>query len=157
VESGTAPKASEAVNGASANGAGAERIEVLNPANGSTVGSVEVASPERVAEVVARVRANQAEWEAIGIEGRYRWLGKLRDWLFDNHERVLDTMQRETGKVRGDTTAETVYLTDLINFYGTKAEKFIGDETVRIGNPGERAFGGDLGFVFAGKNLDRLA
>ena len=109
----------------------AERIEVLNPANGATIGSVAVDSAENVAETVARVRGNQAEWEALGIDGRYRWLGELRDWLFDNHERVLDTMQAETGKVRGDTTAETFYLTDLINFYGTKAAKFIGDETVR--------------------------
>ena len=131
MESGTAPKASEAVNGASSNGGSAERIEVLNPATGGTVGSVVVDSPAAVAETVARVRAGQAEWEALGNEGRYRRLGELRDWLFDNHERVLDTMQAETGKVRGDTTAETVYLTDLINFYGTKADKFIGDETVR--------------------------
>ncbi len=129
MESGTAPKVDEAVNGAGSNGSAAERIEVLNPATGATIGSVTVDSPERVAETVARVRANQAEWEALGIEGRYHWLGKLRDWLLDNHERVLDTMQAETGKVRGDTTAETVYLTDLINFYGTKAAKFIGDET----------------------------
>ncbi len=134
MESGTAPKASEAVNGASPNG-GSDRIEVLNPADGTTVGSVEVDSPERVADVVARVRANQAEWEALGIEGRYRWLGELRDWLFDNQDRVLDTMQAETGKVRGDTTAETIYLTDLINFYGKKAAKFIGDETVRPHSP----------------------
>ena len=58
--------------------------------------------PRRVAATVARVRANQADWEAIGIEGRYHWLGKLRDWLLDNHERVSDTMQPETGKVRAD-------------------------------------------------------
>ncbi len=135
MESGTAPKVSEAVNGAASNGAGSERIEVLNPATGETIGSVAVDSPERVAEVVARVRANQAEWEALGNEGRYRWLGRLRDWLLDNQERVLDTMQAETGKVRGDTSAETVYLTDLINFYGTKAAKFIGDETVRPHSP----------------------
>jgi acyl-CoA reductase-like NAD-dependent aldehyde dehydrogenase len=135
VESGTAAKASEAVDGASANGGGAERIEVLNPANGATIGSVEVASPERVAETVARVRANQAEWEALGIEGRYHWLGKLRDWLLDNMERIADTMQAETGKVRGDTATETIYLTDLINFYGAKATKFIGDETVRPHSP----------------------
>jgi betaine-aldehyde dehydrogenase len=112
-----------------------ERIEVLNPATGGTVGSVAVDSPEKVAETVARVRANQAEWEALGIEGRYRWLGRLRDWLLDNSERVADTMQAETGKVRGDTAAETVYLTDLINFYGRKAAKFIGDETVRPHSP----------------------
>ena len=131
MESGTAQESGTGVSGASANGAGAERIEVLNPANGATVGSVAVDSPQSVAATVARVRANQPQWEALSIEGRYRWLGKLRDWLLDNHERVLDTMQAETGKVRGDTTAETVYLTDLINFYGSKAAKFIGDETVR--------------------------
>ena len=93
-------------------------------------------TPRRaVAETVARVRANQAEWEAIGIEGRYHWLGKLRDWLLDNHERVLDTMQAETGKVRADASNEPVYLTDLINFYGTKAAKFIGEESVRPHSP----------------------
>jgi acyl-CoA reductase-like NAD-dependent aldehyde dehydrogenase len=130
VESGTAQE-SATVSGASANGASAERIEVLNPATGGTVGSVAVASPQTVAETVARVRANQAEWEALGNEGRYRRLGQLRDWILDNEQRIADTMQAETGKVRGDTAAETVYLTDLINFYGTKAAKFIGNETVR--------------------------
>jgi betaine-aldehyde dehydrogenase len=135
VESGTAQQSDTAVNGGGPGRDGAERIEVLNPATGTTVGSVAVGSPASVAETVARVRANQAEWEALGVEGRYRWLGRLRDWLLDNSERVADTMQAETGKVRGDTSAETIYLTDLINFYGTKAAKFIGDETVRPHSP----------------------
>jgi acyl-CoA reductase-like NAD-dependent aldehyde dehydrogenase len=135
VESGTAPKASEAVNGASANGSGVETIEVLNPATGTTVGSVEVDSPQSVAATVARVRGNQPAWEALGIEGRYEWLGRLRDWMLDNSERIADTMQAETGKVRGDTGTEIYYLTDLINFYGSKAAKFIGDETVRPHSP----------------------
>jgi betaine-aldehyde dehydrogenase len=135
VESGTAAKVEEAVGTAGSNGTGSERIEVLNPATGATVGSIAVDSPEKVAETVARVRGNQSAWEALGIEGRYEWLGKLRDWLLDNSERVADTMQAETGKVRGDTAAETIYLTDLINFYGAKAAKFIGDETVRPHSP----------------------
>jgi acyl-CoA reductase-like NAD-dependent aldehyde dehydrogenase len=138
VESGTAPKVSEAVeavNGAGSNGSGAETIEVLNPANGETIGSVAVDSPGRVAEVVARVRANQAEWEALGIAGRRRWLGKLRDWLLDNTDSVLDEMQLETGKVRGDATNEIPYIADLINFYGANAERFIGDEAVRPHTP----------------------
>ena len=135
MESGTAPKTSQAANGAGSHGSGTERIEVLNPATGATVGSVAVDSPQSVAETVARVRANQAEWEALGIEGRYRRLGKLRDWLLDNSERIADTMQAETGKVRGDTSTEVIYLTDLINFYGSKAKKFIGDETIRPHSP----------------------
>jgi acyl-CoA reductase-like NAD-dependent aldehyde dehydrogenase len=133
VESGTAQQSETATNGKG--GSEAETIEVLNPANGEAIGSVTVDSAESVARTVARVRANQAEWEALGVDGRYHWLGKLRDWMLDNQERVLDTMQAETGKVRGDTTAETIYLTDLINFYGTKAGKFIGDETVRPHSP----------------------
>ena len=36
-------------------------------------------------------------------------------------------MQTETGKVRADASNEPAYLADLINFYGTKASKFIGE------------------------------
>jgi acyl-CoA reductase-like NAD-dependent aldehyde dehydrogenase len=136
VESGTAEsgtKTNRTENGAGA--AAAERIEVTNPATGETVGSIAVASPETVADTVARLRANQPEWEALGIDGRFRWLGRLRDWLLDNSERVADTMQAETGKVRGDATAEVPYITGLINFYGKRAEEFIGEDAVRPHTP----------------------
>ncbi|MDQ2629965.1 MAG: aldehyde dehydrogenase family protein [Actinomycetota bacterium] len=112
-----------------------DSIEVHNPATGAVIATVPVDSPEAVAEKVARVRANQAEWEAMGIEGRYHWLGKLRDWLLDNQDRVLDTMQLETGKVRADASNEPGYLADLINFYGAKAASFIGEESVRPHSP----------------------
>ena len=130
MESGTIQP--QATSATSENGAaGAESFEVLNPATGELITPVAVDSLAQVAETVARVRANQAEWEALGNKGRHRWLAQLRDWLIDNHERVADTMQAETGKVRADAGAEGVYLTDLINFYGSKAEKMLGDERVR--------------------------
>jgi len=103
VESGTAARSAEQqTNGAPA--PAAETIEVNNPATGGLIKSIPVDSPEAVAATVARVRANQPEWEAMGIEGRYHWLGKLRDWILDNQDRILDTMQRETGKVRADAS-----------------------------------------------------
>jgi acyl-CoA reductase-like NAD-dependent aldehyde dehydrogenase len=134
VESGTAQAGVEATNGASADGT-AEHLEVHNPATGGLIATVPVDSPRAVAEAVARVRADQPEWEALGIEGRHRWLAKLRDWLLDNTDRVLDTMQLETGKVRADASNEPVYLADLINFYGAKASKFIGEQSVRPHTP----------------------
>jgi acyl-CoA reductase-like NAD-dependent aldehyde dehydrogenase len=134
VESQTAQAGTDAANGSRPRD-GDRMLEVKNPATGETIASVPVDSADRVAETVARVRANQAEWEALGVEGRYRWLGRLRDWLLDNSERIADTMQAETGKVRADTAAEIFYLTDLINFYGAKAAKFIGDEAVRPHSP----------------------
>jgi acyl-CoA reductase-like NAD-dependent aldehyde dehydrogenase len=136
VESGTAEQSTGAINGSSGDVVGAaEQIEVRNPATGGLAGSVAVSSTQDVAETVARVRANQREWEAIGIEGRYHWLGKLRDYLLDNVEQILDTMQAETGKVRADAANEPTYLADLINFYGTKAAQFIGEESVRPHSP----------------------
>jgi acyl-CoA reductase-like NAD-dependent aldehyde dehydrogenase len=135
VESGTARTSEIAVNGAAGSEGSAARLEVQNPATGALIATVSVDPPQRVAEVVARLRANQPEWEAIGIEGRRHWLGKLRDWLLDNSDRILDTMQAETGKVRADASNEPAYLADLINFYGAKAAQFIGEERVRPHTP----------------------
>ena len=115
--------------------ANGETFEVRNPADHSVIATLPVDGPERVHEVVARVRANQAEWEALGNKGRFRKLAELRDWLIDNYDSIADTMQRETGKVRGEAGGETVYLTDLINFYGKKARKFIGEERVSAHSP----------------------
>ena len=78
----------------------AESISVMNPATGELIQEVTVDTPERVESIVNRVRANQPAWEALGFKGRRDWLNELRDWILDNSERILDTMQAETGKVR---------------------------------------------------------
>ena len=135
MESGTAESSTETIGVNGAATPNATTIDVLNPATGGVVDSIATDTPESIAATVARVRANQAEWEAIGIEGRYHWLGKLRDWMLDNTERISDTMQAETGKVRGDISLDLTYVADLINFYGSKAAGYIGDESVRPHSP----------------------
>lgn len=119
------------------NGAGApgESFEVVNPADDSVIATLPLDGPERVAEVVAGVRANQPAWEALGFKGRRRWLDKLRDWMLDHSDEIADLMQAETGKVRAEAAGEMVYLTDLINFYGRRAKRFIGDEKVPAHSP----------------------
>src|SRR3954452_5469609 len=93
-----------------------ESFEVPTPADGSAITSVPLDGSAEVAATVARVRANQPAWEALGIKGRAQWLYKLRDWIPDHQDEISDTMQRETGKVRGEADGEAVYLMDLINF-----------------------------------------
>jgi betaine-aldehyde dehydrogenase len=112
-----------------------ESFEVINPADGSVIGDVPVDGPIEVAATVARVRAGQPAWEELGIKGRAGWLGKLRDWLLDHQDEIADTMQRETGKVRAEALGEVPYVLDLINFYGKKAKKYIGDERVPAHSP----------------------
>ncbi len=133
MESASAATSTVTDNGAI--GTGGDHFEVHDPTDGGLIATVEVDSAQRVAEKVARIRANQPEWEALGIEGRYHWLGQLRDWLLDNTDRVLDTMQRETGKVRADAANEPAYLADLINFYGARASQFIGEQSIRPHSP----------------------
>ena len=112
-----------------------ETFDVLNPADGSTIASVPVDGPAEVAATVARVRSNQPAWEALGIQGRARWLYKLRDWILDHQDEIAATMQRETGKVWAEASSETPYILDLINFYSKKAGKYIGDERVPAHSP----------------------
>src|SRR4051794_37530143 len=112
-----------------------ESFEVVNPADGSVIANVPLDGAAEVAATVARVRANQPAWEELGIKGRAQRLGKLRDWVLDHQDEIADTMQRETGKVRGEAMAELPYVLDLINFYGKKAGKYIGDEKVPAHSP----------------------
>jgi acyl-CoA reductase-like NAD-dependent aldehyde dehydrogenase len=112
-----------------------ETLEVRKPADGSLITSVPIDPPERVREVVARVRAAQPEWEALGISGRRRWLAELRDWLIANEERVADVMQAETGKVRADAELEAPFICDVINYYGANAARFLADETPSLHMP----------------------
>ena len=119
---------------AKSNGTGTERetdFAVIDPTTGGEIARVHEDSPEEVAEAVARVRSNQAEWEALGIPGRRKWLNQLRDWLLDNSELIADSMQAETGKVRADASNEGFYVADQINFYGSRAGRWIGEEKVR--------------------------
>ena len=89
---------------ASENGLGADggSFEVHRPTDHSVIRRIPVDPPQRVAEVVARVRAAQPEWEAIGFAGRRRWLERLRDWILEHQDELDDLMQEESGKVRAD-------------------------------------------------------
>jgi acyl-CoA reductase-like NAD-dependent aldehyde dehydrogenase len=141
MEAKTAPQADSAATEAEAppetNGAApaGETIEVRKPTDGSLLATIPVDPPARVHEVVTRVRAAQPAWEAMGFAGRKHWLGKLRDWMIDNHDQIADLMQSETGKVRADAELEAPFIASTINFYADNAERFLADETPRAYNP----------------------
>src|SRR5919204_4465305 len=93
-----------------ARSAAGDSFELRRPADGSVIRSLPIDPPERVAEVVARVRDAQPHWEAIGIGGRRRWLECLRDWMIDNDARLPDVMQEETGEGRAEAEIEAPFL-----------------------------------------------
>jgi acyl-CoA reductase-like NAD-dependent aldehyde dehydrogenase len=105
--------------GARPSGNGPQRapgFEVRSPADGSVVACLPDQGAEDVRAVVARLRGSQPAWEALGSGGRGQWVGRLRDWLFDNDERVAELLQRETGKPWQEATLEVPLAIDLLEY-----------------------------------------
>ena len=113
-----------------------DHIEVENPATGGIAGSVPRMGPEEVAPIVARARAAQPGWEALGYEGRAKVLRRAQKWVLDNSDRVVETIVSETGKTWDDAlTAEIGYAAAAFGFWAKNAPKFLADEKVRSASP----------------------
>jgi acyl-CoA reductase-like NAD-dependent aldehyde dehydrogenase len=121
---------------AATDGQPARRIEVENPATGESIASVPALSVADVAGVVARARAAQPGWEALGFEGRGAILRRAQKWLLDNSDRVARTIVSETGKAYEDAMlAEVGYTGGAFGFWAKNAPKLLADEKIRASNP----------------------
>jgi acyl-CoA reductase-like NAD-dependent aldehyde dehydrogenase len=116
---------------AETNGGSAHTIPVENPATGELVGTIPVLDAGELAEMAARAREAQPQWEAIGYDGRARVMRRAQKWILDNADRVLDTVVSETGK-----TYEDAQLTDLgytasaLGFWAKEGPRYLADERV---------------------------
>src|SRR3954453_11069533 len=125
---GTVEQTQTSGNGA----AGANEIEVVNPATGQVISTVPDMTADQVKEMAARGRAAQPAWEALGYEGRGRILLRAQKWLLDNAERMIETIVSETGKTWEDAQiAEISYGANAFGFWAKNAEKYLADERVR--------------------------
>ncbi|HXB14137.1 MAG TPA: aldehyde dehydrogenase family protein [Solirubrobacteraceae bacterium] len=120
----------ETQNGVAATTAG--EIPVENPATGETIRTVPDLGAEQVAEIAARGRAAQPEWEAYGFDGRARVMRRAQKWLMDNAERVVETIVSETGKTYEDAElAEIGYAGNAFGFWAKYGPRYLADEHVK--------------------------
>jgi betaine-aldehyde dehydrogenase len=112
-----------------------ETFEVRCPSDGGLLETVAIDRPTAVAQAFERARAAQPAWEAIGFDGRRRWLEALRDWILANQNRLDSVMQAETGKVRADAALEAFYCIEAINFWVDRGPEYLADETITPFNP----------------------
>jgi acyl-CoA reductase-like NAD-dependent aldehyde dehydrogenase len=121
---------SETQNGATTTIAGG--ISVENPATGETIATVPEMSAEQVAEMAARGRAAQPEWEAYGFEGRARVMLRAQKWIMDNSQRVIETICAETGKTFEDAEfAEIGYAGNAFGFWAKYGPEYLADERIK--------------------------
>ena len=111
-------------------------VEVINPATGELIGSVPALGPDEVTEAVARARAAQPAWEALGFAERGRILRRAQKWTLDNSERIIATIVAENGKTYEDAQlAEVSYAASAFGFWAKNAPEFLADEKVRSASP----------------------
>jgi acyl-CoA reductase-like NAD-dependent aldehyde dehydrogenase len=124
--------AAELQNGAQSTAEAAGGIPVENPATGEIVATVPDLGPEAIAEMAARGRAVQPEWEAFGFEGRARVLLRAQKWVMDNAPRIVSTICAETGKTFEDAElAEIGYAGNAFGFWAKEAPNYLADEKVK--------------------------
>lgn len=105
-------------------------IQVRRPADGTNLEQIPIDSPARVKEVCAALRKAQPAWEEMGFGERARWLGRMRDWMLANTDRIVALMQAEAGKVRAESALELGWCCDIANYYIEHGPKFLADENV---------------------------
>ena len=106
-------------------------IEVTNPATGEQVGSVPDLSADEVAELVARARAAQPGWAALGPAGRAQRLLEARRLLVRDAERVIGTIMAETGKAWEDAQFSDIFFAcESLGFWARRGRRWLADERV---------------------------
>jgi len=109
---------------ADTNGAHTASIPVENPATGEVITTIPVLTEAEIAELAARGRAAQLDWEAMGFSGRARILRRAQKWMLDHADRVLDTVVAENGKTHEDAQlADLGYTVSALGFWAKEAPK----------------------------------
>jgi acyl-CoA reductase-like NAD-dependent aldehyde dehydrogenase len=106
-------------------------IPVDNPATGETITAVPALGSDEIQSMVARARAAQPGWDAIGFEGRGQVLRRAQKWMLDNVDRVIEVVVSESGKTHEDAQlADFGYTVSALGFWAKEAPKYLADERV---------------------------
>jgi len=92
-------------------------IEVRNPATSQLVGKVDVATLDDVRAAASSGRESQRAWSLYTFARRASVIKRFHDLVLDQRNRILDTVQSETGKSRRDALAEVITVAGTSRYY----------------------------------------
>ncbi|MGH2749310.1 MAG: aldehyde dehydrogenase family protein [Actinomycetota bacterium] len=88
-------------------------LKSMNPQTGALLGEVAASTPQEVHDGVIAGRKVQAEWAAIGPQGRARHLGEVRHAIYRHLDDIVETIAQECGKPRAEALAHDIMPTVL--------------------------------------------
>jgi acyl-CoA reductase-like NAD-dependent aldehyde dehydrogenase len=104
---------------------------VRAPHSGEVIGEVPELDAIQVAGLVARARAAQPAWAALGVDGRAEVVERYRRLLWRRRAEVLSRLQAESGKAYEDALNDLALLVDCAHHWSRAAGPLLADEPLR--------------------------
>ena len=94
-------------------------------------------SADAVPALVARARAAQPAWEALGFDGRAKVLRRAQKWVVDNADRIVDARScpRPARPTTTRCSPRSPTRPSAFGFWAKHAPRFLADEKVRTSSP----------------------
>ncbi len=108
----------------------------FNPATGEVLLEFVCASKDDVNAAVARAKAAQPEWQALGVKRRIRILRKFQELLHEHKSEVAQLVTQEAGKPLGEALLTEVFVVlDAARFCLGSVYAFLRPQKVPHGSP----------------------
>jgi len=114
---------------------GSATAPVAAPFTGAPLHDLPLSSPEDVADAVAVARTAQRAWATAGHAHRRSVLLKAHDLLIERRELLMDALQTETGKTRGQAFEEVFVGASTTRYYALSARRTLASHGRRAGIP----------------------
>jgi succinate-semialdehyde dehydrogenase/glutarate-semialdehyde dehydrogenase len=119
-------------------GEGREALEVLNPATGTPIAALPVASPADLDEALAAAERGFGKWRATNVEQRGAILRKAAALIRERAERIATLLTIEQGKPLVEARGEVAGAAAMFDFYAEEGRRAYGRVLVRP--TGQRSF-----------------
>ncbi|GLI28421.1 succinic semialdehyde dehydrogenase [Agromyces rhizosphaerae] len=114
---------------------GGDTRTVLAPATGEPLHELPLSTPGDVADAFARARLAQVAWARAGFAHRRRVLLRAHDLIVARREQLIDLVQLETGKTRGQAFEEVYQSAASARYNALAARGVLRSRRVHSGAP----------------------
>jgi len=114
---------------------GTATAEVFAPFTGELLHDLPLSSVDDVREAADRARLAQLAWQSAGFAHRRRILLRAHDLLLERRDLLMDAVQTETGKTRGQAFEEVFIGTQATRYYALSARATLASRRRRAGIP----------------------
>jgi len=110
-------------------------VQVVAPFSGTTLHDLPHSTVDDVAAAASSAREAQRAWWAAGFAHRRSVLLRAHDLLMERRERLLDAVQTETGKTRGQAFEELFQAANATRYAALSARRVLSPQRRRAGIP----------------------